>query len=122
MEDFQASALLQSGSLQRFWSSNGILMEYWDVIQDGATAEQSKSKRPMCGATFLTHAKKAQPSRVGSRTARSRPVGGEIRMRTQHKSPTDRFLSWGYISFGYISSQSFPMLKLQKLQSPHHNT
>jgi hypothetical protein len=46
MEDFQASALLQSGSLQRFWSSNRILMEYWDVIQDEATAEQSKSKRP----------------------------------------------------------------------------
>jgi predicted SnoaL-like aldol condensation-catalyzing enzyme len=33
---------------------DGILMEHWDVIQDEATAEQSKSKRPMFGATFPT--------------------------------------------------------------------
>ena len=26
---------------------NGILVEHWDVIQDEATEEQSKSKRPM---------------------------------------------------------------------------
>ena len=76
----------------------------------------------MCGTTFLTHAKKAQPSRVGSRTARSRPVGGEIRMRTQHKSPTGRFLSWGYISFGNISCQSCPMLRLQELQGRHQDS
>jgi predicted SnoaL-like aldol condensation-catalyzing enzyme len=35
---------------------NGILIEHWDVIQDEATAEQSKSKRPMFGATFPTDA------------------------------------------------------------------
>jgi predicted SnoaL-like aldol condensation-catalyzing enzyme len=35
---------------------NGILVEHWDVIQDEATAEQSKSKRPMFGATFPTYA------------------------------------------------------------------
>ena len=31
---------------------NGILVEHWDVIQDEATREQSKSKLPMFGASF----------------------------------------------------------------------
>ena len=31
---------------------NGILVEHWDVIQDEATEEQSKSKAPMFGGTF----------------------------------------------------------------------
>ena len=31
---------------------NGILVEHWDVIQDEATEEQSKSKAPMFGASF----------------------------------------------------------------------
>jgi predicted SnoaL-like aldol condensation-catalyzing enzyme len=31
---------------------NGILVEHWDVIQDEATEEQSKSKRPMFGSSF----------------------------------------------------------------------
>jgi predicted SnoaL-like aldol condensation-catalyzing enzyme len=31
---------------------NGILVEHWDVIQDVATQEQSKSGLPMFGATF----------------------------------------------------------------------
>jgi predicted SnoaL-like aldol condensation-catalyzing enzyme len=31
---------------------DGILMEHWDVIQDEATAEQSKSGAPMFGKTF----------------------------------------------------------------------
>lgn len=30
----------------------GILVEHWDVIQDEATEEQSKSKAPMFGAVF----------------------------------------------------------------------
>ena len=30
----------------------GILVEHWDVIQDEATEEQSKSKAPMFGASF----------------------------------------------------------------------
>jgi len=34
---------------------NGILVEHWDVIQDEATEEQSKSKRPMFGETFPTY-------------------------------------------------------------------
>jgi len=33
-----------------------ILVEHWDVIQDEATEEQSKSKRPMFGTKFPTHA------------------------------------------------------------------
>jgi predicted SnoaL-like aldol condensation-catalyzing enzyme len=31
---------------------DGILVEHWDVIQDEATEEQSKSEAPMFGKTF----------------------------------------------------------------------
>ena len=31
---------------------DGILVEHWDVIQDEATEQQSKSKAPMFGVTF----------------------------------------------------------------------
>ena len=31
---------------------NGVLVEHWDVIQDEATREQSKSGNPMFGDTF----------------------------------------------------------------------
>jgi predicted SnoaL-like aldol condensation-catalyzing enzyme len=31
---------------------NGLLAEHWDVIQDEATQEQSKSKTPMFGSSF----------------------------------------------------------------------
>jgi predicted SnoaL-like aldol condensation-catalyzing enzyme len=31
---------------------NGILVEHWDVIQDEASEEQSKSKAPMFGTSF----------------------------------------------------------------------
>jgi predicted SnoaL-like aldol condensation-catalyzing enzyme len=31
---------------------NGILVEHWDVIQDEASKEQSKSKAPMFGTSF----------------------------------------------------------------------
>ena len=34
---------------------NGILIEHWDVIQDEANEEQSKSKAPMFGGTFPTY-------------------------------------------------------------------
>jgi predicted SnoaL-like aldol condensation-catalyzing enzyme len=34
---------------------DGILVEHWDVIQDEATREQSKSGLPMFGGTFPTH-------------------------------------------------------------------
>ena len=39
---------------------DGILVEHWDVIQDEATQEQSKSGRPMFGAQFPTAPKKAR--------------------------------------------------------------
>jgi predicted SnoaL-like aldol condensation-catalyzing enzyme len=35
---------------------NGILIEHWDVIQDEATEEQSKSKAPMFGSSFPVYA------------------------------------------------------------------
>jgi predicted SnoaL-like aldol condensation-catalyzing enzyme len=35
---------------------DGILVEHWDVIQDEATSEQSKSGLPMFGNTFPTRA------------------------------------------------------------------
>jgi predicted SnoaL-like aldol condensation-catalyzing enzyme len=35
---------------------DSVLVEHWDVIQDEATEEQSKSKRPMFGNTFPTYA------------------------------------------------------------------
>jgi predicted SnoaL-like aldol condensation-catalyzing enzyme len=31
---------------------NGLLQEHWDVLQDEATEEQSKSKAPMFGTSF----------------------------------------------------------------------
>ncbi len=34
------------------WIEDGILLEHWDVIQDQATQEQSKSGRPMFGNSF----------------------------------------------------------------------
>jgi predicted SnoaL-like aldol condensation-catalyzing enzyme len=34
---------------------DGILVEHWDVIQDEATEEQSKSKAPMFGSSFPTY-------------------------------------------------------------------
>jgi predicted SnoaL-like aldol condensation-catalyzing enzyme len=38
---------------------DGILVEHWDVIQEEATQEQSKSKVPMFGDTFPTHSDSA---------------------------------------------------------------
>ena len=35
--------------------TDGVLVEHWDVIQDEATKEQSKSGNPMFGATFPTY-------------------------------------------------------------------
>jgi predicted SnoaL-like aldol condensation-catalyzing enzyme len=35
---------------------DGILVEHWDVIQDEATKEQSKSGKPMFGDAFPDHA------------------------------------------------------------------
>jgi predicted SnoaL-like aldol condensation-catalyzing enzyme len=41
----------------------GKLAEHWDVIQDEATKEQSKSGAPMFGTTFPTYAGKKNKSR-----------------------------------------------------------
>jgi predicted SnoaL-like aldol condensation-catalyzing enzyme len=35
---------------------DGVLIEHWDVIQDEATEEQSKSKAPMFGSSFPVYA------------------------------------------------------------------
>jgi predicted SnoaL-like aldol condensation-catalyzing enzyme len=35
---------------------DGILLEHWDVIQDEATQEQSKSGTPMFGDAFSNRA------------------------------------------------------------------
>ena len=35
---------------------DGLLVEHWDVIQDEATAEESRSGLPMFGGTFPTRA------------------------------------------------------------------
>ena len=34
----------------------GVLVEHWDVIQNEATREQSKSGKPMFGDTFPVYA------------------------------------------------------------------
>jgi predicted SnoaL-like aldol condensation-catalyzing enzyme len=34
---------------------DGILVEHWDVIQDEATEQESKSKAPMFGDAFPTY-------------------------------------------------------------------
>jgi hypothetical protein len=34
------------------WHQDGILLEHWDVIQDEATHESSKSNLPMFGDKF----------------------------------------------------------------------
>jgi predicted SnoaL-like aldol condensation-catalyzing enzyme len=35
---------------------DGVLVEHWDVIQDEATRERSKSGHPMFGSAFPTYA------------------------------------------------------------------
>jgi predicted SnoaL-like aldol condensation-catalyzing enzyme len=39
---------------------NGILVEHWDVIQDEATKEQSRSKAPMFGSSFPVYGTSAK--------------------------------------------------------------
>jgi hypothetical protein len=58
-DDFRASAF----GLPVNWIAahivrikDGVLVEHWDVIQDEATQEQSKSGQPMFGHTFATYA------------------------------------------------------------------
>jgi len=44
---------------------DGILVEHWDVIQDEATEEQSKSKAPMFGTSFPTYTAGGKGMRSG---------------------------------------------------------
>ena len=41
---------------------DGVLIEHWDVIQDEATQEQSRSKAPMFGASFPSHRGRPSPA------------------------------------------------------------
>jgi predicted SnoaL-like aldol condensation-catalyzing enzyme/predicted ester cyclase len=45
---------------------NGVLAEHWDVIQDEATKEQSKSGLPMFGTSFAEPARQAAPATTAS--------------------------------------------------------
>jgi predicted SnoaL-like aldol condensation-catalyzing enzyme len=40
---------------------DGILVEHWDVIQDEATQEESKSKAPMFGTSFPRYPDRKKP-------------------------------------------------------------
>jgi predicted SnoaL-like aldol condensation-catalyzing enzyme len=41
---------------------DGMLVEHWDVIQDEATQEQSKSKAPMFGTSFPSYPDRTSPA------------------------------------------------------------
>jgi predicted SnoaL-like aldol condensation-catalyzing enzyme len=41
---------------------DGILVEHWDVIQDEATREESKSKAPMFGTSFPRYPDRTRPA------------------------------------------------------------
>jgi predicted SnoaL-like aldol condensation-catalyzing enzyme/predicted ester cyclase len=45
---------------------NGVLAEHWDVIQDEATTEQSKSGLPMFGTSFAKSTLQAAPATTAS--------------------------------------------------------
>ena len=41
---------------------DGMLVEHWDVIQDEATREESKSKAPMFGTSFPRYPDRTSPA------------------------------------------------------------
>ncbi len=41
---------------------DGVLAEHWDVIQDEATREESKSKAPMFGTSFPRYPDRTRPA------------------------------------------------------------
>src|SRR5206468_7562278 len=41
---------------------DGVLVEHWDVIQDEATREESKSKAPMFGTSFPRYPDRTSPA------------------------------------------------------------
>ena len=67
---------------------DGILVEHWDVIQDEVTQEQSKSGRPMFGASFSVSRSAGCPG-----MARHLRIGGARRTNClQQTGPALRFL------------------------------
>jgi predicted SnoaL-like aldol condensation-catalyzing enzyme len=59
---------------------NGILVEHWDVIEDEATEEQSKSKAPMFGTSFPKYRRLFAPTprRPNWRYFRPRQSGARV--------------------------------------------
>jgi len=43
-------------------TEDGMLVEHWDVIQDEATREESKSKAPMFGTSFPRYLHRTSPA------------------------------------------------------------
>ncbi len=43
-------------------TEDGMLVEHWDVIQDEATREESKSKAPMFGTSFPRYPDRTSPA------------------------------------------------------------
>ena len=55
MAEFQVTAVRRTGLRRDIVRiKDGILVEHWDVLQDEATKEQSKSGLPMFGGKFAT--------------------------------------------------------------------
>ncbi len=65
---------------------NGILVEHWDVIQDEATEEQSKSKAPMFGSSFPVYSKSEKSIRI-SRNGEERSASFRNEERCQPSRP-----------------------------------
>src|SRR5271154_1253155 len=61
---------------------NGVLAEHWDVIQDEATKEQSKSGQPMFGTSFP---KSEEHSGLLSNTKRPTIRVGQVEMYAEEK-------------------------------------
>jgi predicted SnoaL-like aldol condensation-catalyzing enzyme len=53
---------------------NGLIAEHWDVIQDEATRESSKSGRPMFGDKFPAHRSQPSPGSVARHPTRFRAL------------------------------------------------
>ena len=53
---------------------DGVLAEHWDVIQDEATEEQSKSKAPMFGSSFAESVRPAAPAPTTDQPAAPAPT------------------------------------------------
>jgi predicted SnoaL-like aldol condensation-catalyzing enzyme len=61
---------------------DGLLVEHWDVIQDEATEERSKSKAPMFGSSFLVYATPENSSSLCTSSPTDEPTSMAVRWRT----------------------------------------